>query len=93
MILLIHVKVPDFAAWKSVFDENMPLRKKHGATRHWVHRSTDDPNEVMIGVSYPSVEAARAFTQDPALREAMTKAGVKTQPHFHFLEEVEAKTY
>jgi quinol monooxygenase YgiN len=93
MVLLVHLKVADFDAWKAGFDANAGLRKKHGAIQHWVHRSADDPNEIMIAVRYPSVEAARAFTQDPALREAMSKAGVQGQPHFHFLEDVETVTY
>ncbi len=93
MVLLIHLRVADYATWKPVFDGRQSLREQHGAKRHWLHRSADDGNELVISIEFPSVEAGRAYANDPALREAMGRAGVQGAPTFVFMEDVESVTY
>ena len=93
MHLLIRLKVKDYAKWKTVFDERQPLRVQHGAKRHWLHRSADDGNEVVISIEFPSVEAARGYADDPSLREAMARAGVQGPPTFVFMDDVESVAY
>ncbi|HZU12279.1 MAG TPA: hypothetical protein VFB58_05525 [Chloroflexota bacterium] len=39
--------------------------------------------------TFDSVAHAREFTQDPSLREAMSKAGVIDRPDVYFPEQVE----
>jgi hypothetical protein len=92
-VLVVHHRVRDFDAWKPVFDDHESSRREHGATRHWVYRTTDDPNDVVVAVEFPSPERARAFLDDPSLREAMQRGGVEGEPHVHMREEVEALTY
>lgn len=93
MLLLIRLHVAEYAKWKAVFDEREPSRVEHGGKRHWVYRSADDGNDVMISVEFPTVDQAKAYVADPGLREAMGRAGVSGQPEFAYLEETEDKTY
>lgn len=93
MILLVQHRVRDYAAWKPVFDEHGWLRAQHGATRHWLHRVLEDSNDLVIGVEFPSRQAAEGFVADPSLREAMERAGVEGAPSIQILEEVETVSY
>jgi hypothetical protein len=79
-VLVVQHKVRDFDAWKPVFDEDESRRREHGAQRHWLYRTVEDPNDVVVAVEFPSVDAARSFTQDPGLREAMQRGGVEGEP-------------
>ena len=38
-ILVVQHKVHDFDAWKPAFDEHEPVRRSHGAQRHWLFAS------------------------------------------------------
>jgi hypothetical protein len=93
MILVVHHRVRDYAAWKAVFDEHEPARRTHGARRHWVYRAPDDPNDLVVAVEFGSRAAVDGFLADRALREAMGRAGVEGEPHVHLREEIEAVAY
>jgi hypothetical protein len=94
MILLVQHRVRDFASWKPVFDDQGSIiRVRHGAMRHWLYRSLDDPNDVVVSVEFPTEERARSFVGDPALKEEMERAGVLGQPTVRLCEEVEAVSY
>jgi hypothetical protein len=86
-------RVRDFDAWKLVFDEDESRRREHGARRHWVYRTVEDPDDVVVALEFPSVDAARSFVEEPGLRDAMGRAGVQGEPHVHVREEVEAIEY
>ncbi|MGE5335974.1 MAG: antibiotic biosynthesis monooxygenase [Nitrososphaerota archaeon] len=91
--LVIHHKVRDYDAWKAVFDDNEPLRRDHGATEHRVYRDAGDPNRVVIHTDFPSLEAAKGFMGDAALKAAMERAGVEGEPGFSYVELAERKPY
>ena len=67
--------VPDYAAWKRVFDTDPVGRKAHGATRHWIHQSHADPNRFMLSIEFPSTEAAEAFLNEPTLKHSWEISG------------------
>jgi quinol monooxygenase YgiN len=92
-VLVVQHRVRDFDAWKPVFDEHESVRREHGAQRHWLYRTADDPNDVVVAVEFPSQADGRAFLEDPSLREAMERAGVVGEPHIHFREPVETVEY
>ena len=91
--VIVQHHVQDYEGWKPVFDEHGAVRRQHGATGHRIHRSLDDPNTLVIVNEFATEEGARAFAADPALKDAMQRAGVDTQPQMWFCEEVEATTY
>ena len=64
-VLVVQHKVRDFDAWKPVFDEDESRRREHGAQRHWLYRTVEDPNDVVVAVEFPSVDAAHSFSRIP----------------------------
>jgi hypothetical protein len=51
-------KVGNYEEWKPVFDSDPPNAREH-ASGYRVLRGTEDPNEVVVIVEFPSDEAAR----------------------------------
>lgn len=60
-VLRIEHPVNDFAAWKRTFD-GFAERRQSGGVRHYqVLRLADDPNYVLIDLTFDSRAAAEAF--------------------------------
>ena len=71
----------DYEKWRSVFDGDEARRRAAGATGvNQIFRDADDPNTVNVILEWDNAENARKFLDDPALREAMQKAGVVGAP-------------
>ena len=87
--LLIRHKVADYAAWKSVFDEDGITRRANGCQGGLLFRSAADPYEVLILLEWDDLERARLFARSADLREAMARAGVADRPDVWFLEEAD----
>ena len=88
--LTVRHSVPDFDAWKSVFDNHIDVRRSHGATGHQVLRDGDD---VLVLVDFPDAGAVRSFQSDPSLRAAFQAAGISLIPDVSIRDEVEQVTY
>ncbi len=91
--VIVQHHVAEFDRWYPVFTEHGAVRRRHGATGHSLHRVADDPNSIIVVNDFATVEGARAFMQDPSLAEAMSRAGVDSQPQVWIAEETEALTY
>lgn len=87
--VIVRHTVEDFAKWKPYFDSDADARKAHGSQGGYLLRNPSNPNEVVIVFRWDSLDHAHQFTQMPALREIMQKAGVVGMPDFYFMEEVE----
>lgn len=79
--------VTDFEAWKAFYDEHGAIRKEHGTTGDSVLRDAQDPNQVLVLTYWPSGVEAKAFLDDPSLKEAMGRAGVVGAPRIEVYEE------
>jgi hypothetical protein len=79
-ILVIRHHVRDYAAWRKVYDDAEPLRAQYSCTANRVMRLPDDGNELFVTHDFPTVQQADSFAHDPALREAMGRAGVEGAP-------------
>jgi hypothetical protein len=90
-VLDVNHDVEDYDRWKAVFDEHPPA--VGGAVFHRVSRNVDSANNVTVVAGFPTEESARAFVADPALKDAMQRAGVKGTPRIELYEEVEAVEY
>ena len=86
--LAVRHHVRDYAAWRTVYDEVESLRAQHGCTAQRVMRLPEDRNELFITHDFPTAEQAGSFAQDPALREAMTRAGVEGAPRIEIFTDV-----
>ena len=86
--LAIRHHVRDYAAWRKVYDELEPLRAQYGCIRQRVLRLPDDGNELLVAHDFSSAEQAASFAHDPALREAMDRAGVEGAPRIEIFTDV-----
>jgi len=86
--LAIRHHVREYPAWRKVYDEVEPLRAKHGCTAQRVMRLPDDGNELFVTHDFPTAEQAGSFAQDPALRDAMDRAGVEGAPRIEIFTDV-----
>ena len=91
IVAAINHHVADYEAWKAVFDEFPPSRGR--ALFHRINRGVDDANNITVVAGFESPEAARAFVENPDLKEAMGRAGVTSAPRVELYEEVEAVQY
>jgi hypothetical protein len=86
--LIVRHTVADYDSWRKVYDEVDPLRAKHGCTAQRVMHIPGDPNDVAGTHDFPSVAQAEAFARDPALQEAMDRAGVTSVPRIEVFEDI-----
>ena len=77
--VLVHLEVPDYDAWKQIFDAD-PGGRKQTAKGHVISRDVDNPNEVFIRTEFASVDAAKEFRQRLLDSGALDPVIVKTPP-------------
>ncbi len=77
---MARATVEDYATFREVFDGAEEMRKSAGALSSAVYQSVDDPNEVIIKIEFPTVDAAKAFQGSQELRETQQRAGLKEPP-------------
>jgi heme-degrading monooxygenase HmoA len=85
--LTVQHKVADFDAWKVVFDEHRSNRKGHGLLSDSVLRSSEDPNLVLVLMSWSSAADAQGFLDYASLPEVMARAGVVGPPRIELYQE------
>jgi heme-degrading monooxygenase HmoA len=90
-VMAVNHDVADYDQFKAVFDGFPP--SKGGALFHRLNRNVEDPNNITVVAGFESADAARAFRDDPALKDAMHQAGVTCAPRIEIFEEVEAIQY
>ena len=92
--LRMEYPVPDFDAWKEIFDSDPIGREQWGVRRYRILRPTDDPNYVMIDLEFDSASEAEAV--HGALREptpVWSQSEVMHSPQARIVEAVESKEY
>jgi hypothetical protein len=73
--------VVDYEKWRPFFDADETRRRAAGATgANQVYRDTDNPNVVTVVLEWDNLTNAQKFISDPALGEALQKAGVVGMP-------------
>jgi quinol monooxygenase YgiN len=86
IVAAIRHPVNDYDQWKAVFDSYPPT--ENGALFARVNRSVDDPNTVAVIAGFETVDAAKAFLDNPELKGKMMEAGVAGEPRIEIYEEV-----
>ncbi len=84
---MARVTVEDYAKFRETFDGAVEMRKSAGALGSKVYQSVDDPNEVIIEIEFPTVDAAKAFQGSQELRETQQRAGLKEPPRMLVVNE------
>jgi len=87
-VLAINHSVADYDKWKAGYDAFPPT--SHGAKFARVNRRVDAPNLITVVAGFDSLDTLNAFLADPALKDAMQRAGVIGEPRIEINEEVEA---
>lgn len=87
--MIVRFEVEDFGRWKAVFDEMRETRRENGIVSATVHRNAANPDMVVTILGAGSIEAARAWGNSEALREAMREAGVNDVVEVEYLDDVE----
>ena len=80
VLVLVSHEVKDFDAWKKGFDGDKAVRKKAGFKELFIARDTAKPNLIHLGFTAASAEKAKAFIENPKLKETMEKCGVISAP-------------
>ena len=84
-LLVLRHKVKDFANWKKAYDAHASARAAAGLTNGRVHRSADDPSELVLLFDLADIAKAKTFCASPDLQAAMAGAGVVDKPDMYFL--------
>lgn len=91
IVLAINHDVEDYDKWKAVFDEFPP--SKGGGLFHRINRNVDNPNNITVISGFESLDAAKAFRENPDLKAALGRAGVTSAPRIEMYNEVESVQY
>lgn len=84
MVVVTH-KVADFSKWKPSYDAHDSVRTANGLHSYVIGRGVADTNMVLVAMKADDLAKAKAFSQSPALKDAMKKAGVTGPPTIHFI--------
>ena len=88
VLMVVQHPVKDYDAWRIEYEKAQPIRDRHGVAHATVFRNADDPNELTGLHWFASVDDAYAFANDPALKDAMARAGVIGPPRIEISVEV-----
>lgn len=77
----LRFTVGDYAIFRQAFDENESWRQDAGSMgNNQVYQDVADPNMVTLVLEWDSAEHARAFLDNPELRERQKNAGIVGAP-------------
>ena len=82
--LFVRHEVADFDTWLKAYHDFDAERGGLGVVGAAVGRSVDNANEVTVTHDFENLDKAKAFIDSPRLKEAMTAAGVSSQPTVWF---------
>jgi hypothetical protein len=84
--LTIHLKVKDYAAWRTAYDGGEKSRLSAGVTNGRVFRNAQDPNDLVILQDVANVAKARTWLGSDDMKAAMQQNGVLGSPSIRFAE-------
>ena len=82
--LTFHLKVKDYATWRTGYDGREKGRLSAGITNGRVFRNAQDPNDVVILQDVADVAKARAWFGSDDLKAELQKSGVVGSPNVRF---------
>lgn len=85
-MMVVH-EVEDCAAWRAIFDSGISTRQSAGELRFEIAKHPAYPNDIIAIFQWDTAERARAFVDDPAVRNAMKAAGVISEPIVTFYKD------
>jgi hypothetical protein len=90
---MLHHHVRNFDRWLEGYDRAAALQRAKGIVGQAANRSNDDPTMAIVYHQAESFDTLRAFLADAELRDAMSAAGVTSEPTVGFYTGGWAKRY
>ena len=82
--LTIHLKVKDYATWRTSYNGSEKSRLSAGVTNGRVFRNADDQNELVVLQDVADVAKARTWLGSDDMKTTMQKSGVVGSPNIRF---------
>jgi hypothetical protein len=82
--LTVHLRVKDYATWRTGYDGREKGRSSAGITNGRVFRGAEDQNEVVILQDVADVAKARTWLGSDETKAALAKSGVVGTPNVRF---------
>jgi hypothetical protein len=82
--LTIHLKVKDYATWRTGYNGNEKNRHSAGITNGRVFRNADDQNDLVILQDVADVAKARTWLGSEDMKTTMQNSGVVGSPNIRF---------
>ena len=80
MLIVMH-KVASYSKWKPMFEGHDTARVAAGLHSYVIGRGVQDANMLMVVLKVDDTTKAKAFAEDPGLKQAMQKGGVVGTPN------------
>lgn len=84
--VMVYHQVKDFAEWKSVFNQEQPMRFASGELHSEIGTLHDDPTTSYVISEWTSLESFQSYLENPELEKAMQQAGVIGKPTILILD-------
>jgi len=85
----VHQRIPDWVAWKRVFDQTLSLPSARTVLAYRVWRGLDDASLVVVEFTFDSRGAAESFIYDPEVaRELRLVEFGDSMTFLEYLDEV-----
>ena len=84
MLVILH-KVANFDKWKTLYDGHDTARVANGLHNYVIGRGVEDSNNVLVALKMDDVDKAKAFANNPSLKQTMQKGGVQGKPQVSFI--------
>jgi quinol monooxygenase YgiN len=92
-MIIARLKVKDFRAWKSIYDEYNDTHKDIGVRMAAIRRDPDDANMVILMHQFDDIDEVYEFSESEEMRRLMEKSGIIGEPEIWFGEDVEFTIY
>jgi hypothetical protein len=83
-MLVVRHEVTDYNKWKMSYDAHDSDRLASGIHSYVIGRGAEDSNNVFVATKIDDVAKAKAFANNPSLKAAMQKGGVKGKAEVSF---------
>jgi hypothetical protein len=87
-VMIMHLKVADFAKWKPTYESRDSIRHSYGLSNYAVGRGLDDPNSVIVYLKMEDANKAKELTASQGMKDRMKEAGVIGKSSFEYLDVV-----
>ena len=87
-IMIIKVKIANYAKWKLSYDGGDSFRLAHGLHNYIIGRGIEDSNMVIVALQMDDVNKAKEMGASKDLKDRMKRSGVKGTPAIDYVEAV-----